>query len=55
MTTDPTQGETETAGADLSDDELIDEVAKQTDSASPNADTAGKDWNGETEAPDPSA
>lgn len=53
MTADPNPGETEAAGAELSDDELIDEVAGQTDSTSPNADTAGKDWNGESDAPDP--
>lgn len=44
---------TEPAGGGLSDEEMLDAVAEQTDSASPNADTAGKDWNGETEAPEP--
>lgn len=49
--TEPT--EDKTAGDGLTDEQMIDEVAAQTDSASPNADTAGKDWNGETEAPQP--
>jgi hypothetical protein len=38
---------TEDAGAGLSDREMVDTVAEQTDSASENADTAGKDWNGD--------
>jgi hypothetical protein len=38
---------TEDAGAGLSDREMADTVAEQTDSASENADTAGKNWNGD--------
>lgn len=38
---------TEAAGQGLSDDEMAEKVAEQTDSASENADTAGKDWNGD--------
>ncbi|MET0765772.1 MAG: hypothetical protein ABWY29_12965 [Blastococcus sp.] len=45
---------TETAGTGLSDEEMVDTVAGQTDSASENADTAGKDWNGDpSSAPTP--
>jgi NACalpha-BTF3-like transcription factor len=45
---------TETAGAGLSDEEMVETVAEQTDSASENADTAGKNWNGDpSEAPAP--
>jgi hypothetical protein len=50
------------AGEGLSDEEMVEVVAGQTDSASEHADEAGKDWNGEgvqTPAPgaatDPSA
>jgi hypothetical protein len=44
------------AGEGLSDEEMVEVVAGQTDSASENADEAGKDWNGEaTDAPAPSA
>ena len=35
------------AGEGLSDEEMVEVVAGQTDSASENADTAGKDWNGD--------
>jgi aspartate oxidase len=38
---------TEEAGAGISDEEMVETVAEQTDSASENADTAGKDWNGD--------
>jgi hypothetical protein len=44
------------AGEGLSDEEMVEVVAGQTDSASENADEAGKDWNGEAaEAPEPSS
>ncbi|WP_138734970.1 hypothetical protein [Modestobacter excelsi] len=44
------------AGDGLSDEEMVEVVAGQTDSASENADEAGKDWNGEgAETPQPSA
>ena len=49
-------GHTEAAGEGLSDEEMAQTVAGQTDSASENAHEAGKDWNGDpSEAPDPSA
>ncbi len=49
-------GHTEAAGQGLSDEEMVEAVAGQTDSASENADEAGKDWNGEgIAAPEPSA
>jgi NACalpha-BTF3-like transcription factor len=35
------------AGEGLSDEEMVEVVAEQTDSASENADTAGKDWDGD--------
>ena len=45
---------TEPAGQGLSDEEMVETVAGQTDSASENADVAGKDWNGDpSEAPAP--
>jgi hypothetical protein len=45
---------TEAAGDGVSDEQMVETVAAQTDSASENADTAGKDWNGEPgEAPAP--
>jgi hypothetical protein len=45
----------EPAGAGVSDEEMVETVAEQTDSASENADVAGKDWNGDpSAAPDPS-
>jgi hypothetical protein len=48
-------GEVHAAGEGLSDEEMVETVAGQTDSASENADTAGKDWNGTaSEAPAPS-
>jgi hypothetical protein len=49
-------GSSGTAGEGLSDQEMVETVAGQTDSASENADEAGKDWNGDpSQAPDPSA
>jgi hypothetical protein len=42
---EPTSG-TQAAGEGLSDEEMAQTVADQTDSASENADTAGKNWNG---------
>jgi NACalpha-BTF3-like transcription factor len=39
--------ETEPAGAGMSDEEMVETVAEQTDSASENADVAGKDWEGD--------
>jgi hypothetical protein len=45
---------TEPAGAGLSDEEMIETVAGQTDSAAENADVAGKDWDGDPgAAPEP--
>lgn len=41
------------AGEGVSDEEMIETVAGQTDSASEHADVAGKDWNGKDEAPAP--
>ena len=50
---EPTSG-TQAAGEGLSDEEMVEVVAEQTDSASENADTAGKDWNGDpSDAPAP--
>jgi NACalpha-BTF3-like transcription factor len=47
-------GSTQAAGEGLSDEEMVETVAAQTDSASENADTAGKNWNGDpSEAPAP--
>jgi hypothetical protein len=47
-------GGTQPAGEGLSDEEMVETVAGQTDSASENADTAGKDWNGDPgDAPAP--
>ena len=44
----------QTAGEGMSDEEMVETVAAQTDSASENADTAGKNWNGDpSEAPAP--
>jgi hypothetical protein len=40
-------GSTEAAGEGLSDEEMIETVAQQTDSASEHADVAGKDWDGD--------
>jgi len=48
-------GSIEAAGAGMSDQEMVETVAGQTDSASENADEAGKDWNGEaSQTPAPS-
>jgi NACalpha-BTF3-like transcription factor len=45
---------TEAAGEGISDEEMVETVASQTDSASENADTAGKNWNGDpSDAPAP--
>ena len=38
---------TEPAGAGMSDEDMVETVAEQTDSASENADAAGKDWDGD--------
>ena len=47
-------GEVSAAGEGISDEEMVETVAGQTDSASENADTAGKDWNGDPgDAPAP--
>jgi hypothetical protein len=47
-------GSTTAAGEGVSDEEMVETVAAQTDSASENADTAGKNWNGDpSEAPAP--
>jgi NACalpha-BTF3-like transcription factor len=35
------------AGEGLSDEEMVEVVAEQTDSASEHADEAGKDWDGD--------
>lgn len=46
---------THAAGEDVSDEEMVETVASQTDSASENADVAGKDWDGDPgSAPAPS-
>ena len=45
---------TQAAGENVSDEEMVETVAAQTDSASENADEAGKDWNGDPDqAPAP--
>jgi hypothetical protein len=45
---------THAAGEGVSDEEMVETVAEQTDSASENADVAGKDWDGDpSEAPAP--
>ncbi|MGY2064387.1 hypothetical protein [Blastococcus sp. SYSU DS0619] len=41
---------THSAGEGVSDEEMIESVAGQTDSASENADVAGKDWDGDPSA-----
>ena len=47
---------TEAAGEGLTDEEMVEVVAGQTDSASEHAQEAGKDWNGEgVAAPQPDA
>jgi hypothetical protein len=38
---------TTTAGEGLSDEDMVETVAEQTDSASDNAYVAGKDWDGD--------
>ncbi|MGX5654175.1 hypothetical protein ACWKWC_05320 [Geodermatophilus nigrescens] len=46
---------TEAAGEGLSDEEMVEAVADQTDSASGHAYKAGKDWDGDaSQAPEPS-
>jgi hypothetical protein len=40
-------GDVHAAGEGLSDEEMAGTVAAQTDSASENADEAGKNWNGD--------
>ena len=45
-----TEPGTHAAGEGVSDEEMIESVAGQTDSASENADVAGKDWNGDPSA-----
>ncbi|MDK3255618.1 hypothetical protein [Blastococcus capsensis] len=46
---------THAAGEDVSDEEMVETVAGQTDSASENADVAGRDWDGDpSAAPAPS-
>jgi len=44
-------GSTHPAGEGVSDEEMVQAVAEQTDSASENADTAGKNWNGDPSGP----
>ena len=45
---------TQAAGEGVSDEEMGETVAGQTDSAAENADEAGKDWNGDpSDAPAP--
>jgi anti-sigma regulatory factor (Ser/Thr protein kinase) len=49
-------GNTYSAGEGLSDEEMVQTVAEQTDSISEHADVAGKDWDGDaSKAPDPNA
>ncbi|WNV75105.1 hypothetical protein [Geodermatophilus sp. DSM 44513] len=49
-------GTTYSAGEGLSDEEMVQTVAGQTDSISEHADAAGKDWDGDaSQAPDPNA
>lgn len=38
---------THAAGEGVSDEEMVETVAEQTDSASEHADVAGKDWDGD--------
>jgi hypothetical protein len=45
-----TEPGTHAAGEGVSDEEMIESVAGQTDSASENADVAGKDWDGDPSA-----
>jgi len=52
---EPTE-HTEAAGEGLSDREMVETVAEQTDSASANAQNAGKDWDGDpANTPEPDA
>ena len=45
---------THAAGEGMSDEEMVETVAEQTDSASEQANTAGKNWNGDpSSAPEP--
>lgn len=47
-------GEVHAAGDGISDEEMVETVAGQTDSASEHADTAGKNWDGDpSQAPAP--
>ena len=49
----PNEG-TRAAGEGVSDEEMVETVAEQTDSASVHADVAGKDWDGDpSSAPAP--
>ena len=41
---------THAAGEGVSDEEMVETVAEQTDSASEHADVAGKDWDGDPES-----
>jgi hypothetical protein len=48
-------GSIQAAGEGMSDQDMVETVAGQTDSASENADEAGKDWDGDpSQAPAPS-
>ncbi len=48
-------GSTEAAGEGMSDQEMVETVAGQTDSASENADEAGRNWDGDpSQTPAPS-
>lgn len=50
---EPNEG-TQGAGEGLSDEEMVETVADQTDSTSRHADVAGKDWDGDpSSAPAP--
>jgi aspartate oxidase len=47
-------GSTQAAGEGMSDEEMVETVAGQTDSASENADEAGRNWDGDpSQAPAP--
>ncbi|MGI8529409.1 MAG: DUF5709 domain-containing protein [Geodermatophilaceae bacterium] len=48
-------GQTYAAGEGLDDEDMVDLVAEQTDSASTRAYDAGKDWDGQSAPPDPTA
>jgi hypothetical protein len=49
-------GKTYSAGEGLSDEEMVQTVAEQTDSISEHADVAGKDWDGDpSAAPEPTS